>query len=366
MSIESVAASPASPPEGGSGVVEKPGNVSVGQVAAELLKRSQPTPVEAPGAEHATPAQAEATEITSAPAGESTTPTAEPVATGEAPKVEPIAPDPEDVLSTESNPLDPKLQAKIQARIAKEVAKREALRIENEVLKAQLIQAAAPKQEQKPNTSPTLEQPLAHVADVQSLLAEQTSAKEVKRWAEYNLRRDDLGDGVLLGDRKYSRSDLNDMVRNATVVLEDQVPQRYQFLQARQVAEQQALEAFPWMKDKSTPEYAAMQNAYQAYPWLRNIPDAPLVIGRQILGAQAFDKQQAEKKAGAVAAPAVRPKAPASQVAMGGQTGAIRQPASTQAAAKLQAAVEQMKQKGNVSRSDVAKILQAKELTRTR
>lgn len=349
-------------------VEQKAENVSVRQVAADLLKRGQPKAPEAPAAEHVQPsAQAEpASGSPTAATGDATT-----VTEGSAPTETPAKPgatetaEPDDVLSTESTPLDPKLQAKIDRRIAKEVEKREALRIENEALKEQLASAAQvkPQEQQQPILAPIpSDQPLAHVGDVQTLLKEQASAKEVKRWAEAQLDRDDITNGVQLGDKTYSKADLKAMVRNAGVMLEDHIPARYQFLQARQQAEQQALSMFGWMKDKTSPEFVAMQNAYRQYPWLNNLPDAPLVIGRQILGAQAIERMLAEQKA-KTAPQAERPKPtpPASQTAVGAQPGAVRVPQSTQAQQRLQAKVEEMKRKGNVSRSDVAKILQARE-----
>lgn len=339
--------------------VEKAGNVSTAQVAQELLKRSQPKPSE-PSAEHVTPAPvAEAPGAHPAPAGDE--PAASPEVT--AAKPETAAPETDDVLSTESNPLDPKIQAKIDRKIAKEVAKREALRIENEVLKDQLRNAAKPQTQTEPTKPiiPTVDQPLAHVQDVQALVAEQQSAKEVKRWAETQLDREDIAEGVKLGDRTYSKSDLKAMVRNASVILEDHIPQRNAFLQERQRSAQQAVEAFPWMKDTASMEYQAAQQAYKQYPWLANVADAPMVIGKQIMGALAFQKLQTERQAPAAAKPA-KPTPPASQTVTGAQPGAVRVPQSTQAQQKLQAQVDKAKQQGNVSRSDVARILQQREL----
>jgi len=368
MSNETVAPSSASAQVGGNDAVETSGNVSVGQVARELLKRSQPQAPETPVAEHATPPKETGTPP--ATAGETISPTEGKAAEVVAPQAATEATDPDDVLSTESSPLDPKLQAKIDKKIAKEVAKREALRIENEALKERLnAQGQQPNNQNQPIIpAAALDQPLSHVSDVQSLVREQTNAKEVKRWAEAQLDRDDIANGVQLGEKTYTKQELKAMVRNASVLIEDQIPQRYQFLQARQQAEQQAIDAFPWMKDRSSPEYMAMQQAYRQYPWLNNLPDAPLVVGRQILGAQAYEKMVADKKSGSTAAPVITPKPtpPASQTAVGGQTGQIRVPQGTQAAQKLQAKVEEMKKKGNVSRSDVAKILQMKESIHSR
>ena len=359
----------AAPAQGQSGAVEHSGNVSVSQLSAELLKRASPAPAATPGAEPiAAPAPAvnTATGTPPAPAGEASPPAADAPAAEEAtPKgTEPPAADADDVLSTESGPLDPKLQAKIDRKIAKEVAKREALRIENEALKEQLKQQTArlPEQQAKlPEIKPTPDAPLAHVQDPQALATEAQNAKEVMRWAEAQLDRDDIGSGVQLGDRTYTKADLRAIARNARVVLEDHVPARNAFLQQRQAAIAEAVETYPWIKDQNSPEFMRARAIAQRYPGLINVANSALIIGVQVEGEMAVEARKKAKASPPPATPASKPVPAASQTATGASPGAVRVPQGTQAQQKLAEKVAQMKAKGNVSRSDVAKLLQERE-----
>jgi hypothetical protein len=365
VTAESAAAPPEKPaaksPDGKSGNLS--GNQVAHKLAAKLVAAATPTPSRS---EQAKPAEKPAEKPATSEPAEAAPPIPEGKAEPTA-KAEPEKPDPDDVLSDKPS-LDPKLQATIDKRIGKEVAKRKALEEENARLKAAL---GTPPQGAQPTQQPTanLNQPLASITDVQSLLKEQASMKEVKRWAQSQLIREDIpAEGIEYAGKRYTRTDLNGIVLQADVALEDHIPQRYQFLQGRQAAEQEALAILPELKDRSSPEYLGMLEAYRTNPWLHGLPEAPRIIAVQILGRQHLEARAKakQKPAEEPAAPAEAPKPPASQVATGAAPGPIRETPGTSAQKKLSAELERLKQKGNVNSRDVASLLMQKELSRNR
>jgi len=347
---------------------KRSGNVSVVQVAQMLLKRgAQAAAKNAPGAEHATPPAAKPVE---------TAPTPAPVEAPAAPsKTEGQASaavstetattaEPDDVPS-QSTSLSPELQAVIDKRIGKEVGRRKAIEEENARLKEQLQKVQQPE---RPAT-PSADQPLANINDVQSLVAQQNEIKEIKRWAQSQLITDaiDRSGHIEAHGRQYTKADLHAIVLNADRVLEDQIPQRYQFLQARQQAEQQALDRFPWMHDRASEEYQLYQATLKKYPFLQALPDAPVVVGVQITGARYLEQQAkatAEAKAKPVVPVVTKTTPPASQVAAGAAPGAIRESGSGSAQKAMAAEIERLKKSGNVTAKDVAKVLQQQELSK--
>lgn len=358
--------SQATAPEQKSSDAEKrSGNVSVVQVAQMLLKRGaqQIAAKNAPGPEHATP-PAKAPEVTAQPTGsaEAQAPSkTEGQATAAVSTETAEVTEPEDV-PLQSTSLDPKAQAKIDKRIGEEVNRRRVVEEENTRLKAELQQ----KQPEKPVS---IDQPLANIQDVQALVNQQSELKEIKRWAQSQLITDQIerSGHVEAHGRQYTKADLHTIVLNADRVLEDQIPQRYQFLQARQQAEQQALERFPWMREKDSEEYQLYQATLKKYPFLGNLPDAPFVVGVQITGARYLEQQAktaAEAKAKPAAPAIAKTPPPASQVAAGAAPGVIRESEGSSAQKKLSAEIERLKKAGNVTAKDVAAVLRQQELSK--
>jgi hypothetical protein len=356
----SQATSEAATPTGKTSDGTQSGNLSVGQMAAQLLQRGAANALAAQSAEQATPAAPPQETATQAPAEGQPPPASELTPASETAESES-----DDALSN-SPSLDPKLQAQIDKRVGKEVAKRKAAEEKIARLEAQLKGAPPAEQQTPPVPAALPDSPLSNINDLPTLQKEQAQMKEVKRWAQSQLVREDLGEGVQAYGKTWSKQELQQAVLVAERVLEDQIPQRYQFIQARAQAEQQAQKFFPWMSDKTSSEYVEYQNAFRQYPWLANLPDAPMVVGVQLAGLRALQAQQAQAadatKAKATKANVTPP--PASQVASGGAPGSpVREPAQTAARQKVTAEMERMKQKGNVSTRDMARLLQQKELS---
>lgn len=335
----------------------KNSNLSVAQAAARLLniesERAKATEAQAEQIEQAEVPSEITSEVSETAQAES--------AEVEAPEAQAEEGQTEDVPSQD---ISPDLKKKIDKRIGKEVAKRKALEAQLNELKLQ-VQATQQNQSQTPPPVVPLPQgapPLAQIEDINGLTALQQQAREAKRFAQEQLDRDDF-EPVRVGDTVLDRKALKTIVRNAEKTLEDEIPQRAQFLQQRHQAQQLAFEKFPFLKDKSSPEYVQAQQAYIQMPWLKNLPNADWIIGVQIEGLKAL--QAKDRKAGKPA----KPSAPFSTKPPSGQSvvsssGDARTPSGQRAAQTLEALRSQMSKSGGVSANQAAQFLLARELAK--
>ena len=337
----------------------KKANLSVAQAAARLLnmetERAEAREAQAEQIDQ-TPLEPESTsEVTEAAQAES--------AEAESPEAQAEEPQAEDVPSQD---ISPDLKKKIDKRIGKEVAKRKALEAQLNELKLQ-VQQNQQTQAQQPTPVVPLPQgapPLAQIEDASGLTALQQQAREAKRFAQEQLDRDDF-EPVRVGETVLDRKALKTIVRNAEKTLEEDIPQRAQFLQQRAQAQQVAFEKFPFLKDKSTPEYVQAQQAYMAMPWLKNLPNADWIIGVQIEGLKALAAKE-KKSTGKSGKPSVpfSTKPPAGQTVVS-SSGEARTPSGQRAAQTLESMRAQMSKSGGVSAAQAAQFLLARELAKT-
>jgi hypothetical protein len=338
------------------------GNLSVGQAALQLLQRGAPENPTSSAEQATPPAPPESGETAPQPAPVEAEAPPDSFPEVNAPEDQPAETpgEPKDGTAL-SHELPPELQAKIDKRIGKEVARRKTLEEENARLKAQLSQP--PTQSATPPPAPSPDEPLGHVTDVQALAQEHHNIKEVKRWAQAQLLREDGSESIEAYGRTWSRQDLQATVLNADRVLEDQIPARFQFLQARSQAEVNARQTFPWLNDPQSAEYAEYQAAFKQYPMLAKMPDAPFVVAVQITGRQALQKQQ-EAAAAAAKKKQTPPKPssppPGSQTAVGAAPAPIRETVQATAQKAADAAVQGAKVKGNLTQKDMARLLSQK------
>ena len=336
----------------------KKSNLSVAQAAARLLNmESEKAQAAAAQAE-----QIEQAEIPSESISEVSEPAQAESAVAEEPEAQAEEPQGDDVPSQD---ISDDLKKKIDKRIGKEVAKRKALEAQLNELKLQ-VQAAQQQQTSAPQPVVPLPQgapPLAQIESASDLVALQQQAKDAKRFAQEQLDRDDF-EPVRVGDTVLDRKALKTIIRNAERTLEDEIPQRAQFIQQRQAAQQLAYEKFPFLKDKSSPEYVQAQQAYMQMPWLKNLPNADWIIGVQIEGLKAL--QSKEKK---LTGKTGKPQTPFSTKPPSGQSvvssnGEARTPSGQRAAQTLEAMRSQMSKSGGVSANQAAQFLLARELAK--
>lgn len=364
MDTETVQATPQPAPTAQPSGEKKSGaaNSTVSSFARSLLQKETakaqqqataekaPEQVETPATETAPAVSSEETQVPPAEAETTTEATTEQVET----EVEVQA---DEALSHETK-LEPKLQEKINKRIGREVAKRKQLEAQVQQLQAQVTAVVPPKEETKTVTVPT-NMPLADVPDQAGLAEVQRVARENQRVAEELLDRDDIAQGVKLGDQTYTKADLKAIVRQSRIVLEDQVPARQQFLTAQEQGRKQAQEQFPYLKDRTSPQYLEHQAALRANPWLLAQPNADWIAAVQLEGVRALAaKAEAAKKLPAKIIP--KPK-PAGDQLVTTDASAPRVPVgSLQQQAKV-AASKVLEGKRGVNAKDYASFLRQQE-----
>lgn len=345
------------------------GNVNIAQAAQRLLNMEREAAQAK--AEHAAPATKAAVEQSATPEAAQAE-SAAPEATPESSEPETTAPEETGEAEGDNVPshdISPELQKKIDKRIGKEVAKRKALEAQLNELKLEVAKSQVQQQTQQPPTPlvplPQGAPPLANIEDVNGLVQLQQQAKEAKRFAEEQLDRDDF-EPIRVGENLLDKTALKTIIRNANKTLEDDIPARYSFLQARNQAQQQAFERFPFLKDKSAPEYVMAQQAYLTMPWLKNLPNSDWIIGVQIEGLKALEQREKAKtaKAPVKPAPAVSTKPPSSQTVVS-TPGAESRSASLQREKNtLEVYRQQLSKKGGVTAAEAAQFLLARELSK--
>ena len=264
-----------------------------------------------------------------------------------------------------SQDITPELQKKIDKRIGKEVAKRKALESRLAQLESQMGEK---------NSSPATEQtaqkpapaqmpanvPLAQIDDFQALASLQQQAKEAKRFAQDQLDRDDF-EPIQIGDTVLGRSELKAILRNAEKTLDDDIPARTQFLTQKQQSQQVAHQMFPYLKDKSAPEYVLAQQALSQMPWMKNLPNADWIIGVQIEGLRSLDAKQKAAKTDNKPKTAMSNRPPSSQSVVSSNGGDVRMPSAAKSANQIEAMRSQLSKKGGVTANEAAAFLLAKE-----
>lgn len=365
------AASPAS----NTGDGEQSGNVSLGQAAAILFAKEQKAqkPVSAPTAgDNATP-EPVSDETTQLPAetAETVTESSESESAPEqASEPEPEAEeDKEDVLSKKtSSDKEARIREKVQKRVDEEVAKRKALEERIGALESSLKKAEAEKANPPP-PMPKGTMPLAEHTTMDSLLQYREQAKQAARWAKDQLAKDDIGEGVQVGDKLLGRDQIREVLRKAEIAMEDQIPARMNFLAAKEQASKQAVEMFPFLKDPNSEDYHAAVQAYRLNPWLQDLPNADFIVGVQVEGLKALKARQEAAAKPKVEKPKPKPipvaKPSGDQTAVSSGTSTPRVPTSTAAKSALDAQREKLRSKGAVTASEAAALLERSEKLRT-
>ena len=378
MTIESEATSPATAfAETSDGKV---GNLSIDRAAQHLMKlslqkegevKAEPPPnesVESPVAE-----APQATEPETENQVEETTNQESEEQPEAAPETEHADEEAEDVLS-QLNSLDPKAQevakqlldkqkerlvGKFEKRIGKEVAKKKSIEAQIQTLSQQLEEIKSQPKESAPPPPPPVtnpNNPLSHINDIQTLNQEFAKAKEAMRTSEDLLAQmEDNGlDTIDYGGQQFSKRAITAAMRNAKRVVEDYAPAQAQYLQARHSSSNQAVEMFPWLKDKNSTEYVMAQR-FLNDPSVASRADRDIVVGLLVEGFRAVE---ARKNAKPAAKPAPKPKAPASQAEFSASSGATRAPDSEIQRARAAGEVEKLaSKKGGLKVADAARLL---------
>ena len=214
----------------------------------------------------------------------------------------------------------------------------------------------------QPVVAPTPDNPLANVNDIDSLKKELVSAKETKLWAQQQLNRRDLANGVRVGDQTYTEDQFRDALNNIERRIEIDIPARAEFLTKRANADRLASENFEFLADASDERNRLMAQVLAANPSMASLPNARYLAAAAVEG----QTQVNLRKALAADRQGTRPvkqgqQAPASQLAAGGAVGAAtREIGGSRAKAALEAEMGRLKKSGHVSTRDVASYFRQK------
>lgn len=192
---------------------------------------------------------------------------------------------------------------------------RERFRSEIETLKAEVAEAKA-----RPlaPAAPTPDNPLADVSDEDALAKAEESYRAAKRWARLHPDGGTIVDGQGK-EIEVSREKALQMLTDAEEMLETHIPARREFLRNDRHLSTEAEQDYPWLKQKTSAGYVAVQRMLTVYgnTRLRDIPGirgslADLFVGSVIRSNQ---KQKAPQGAAAAAQGAAKktavPRAPA-------------------------------------------------------
>ncbi len=275
-----------------------------------------------------------------------------------------------DEALSKSTSLTPEQQAIIDKRIGKAVAKQRRAERDTAELKLKLAELesrqAAPAQQQNQQEQPSIVplpsgvSPLANIDSVQGLVKLEQEAKQAIRFAEDAI--EEIRDGGQPPEG-WTKQSLREVLRNARVTLEDQIPQRRDFLSARNQMQQRAYEVLPFMKDQASSDYKAAQAIYQRHPFLRNIPEGDFTVGLIVEGIKAVEARTAAAgktaatpaKTPANKAVISKPVASSDQSAVSASDGNVgRVPSGTSRDRALAAERTKLAEKRGVSQGDYA------------
>ena len=179
---------------------------------------------------------------------------------------------------------------KLTARSKSAEEKVEALQAEISTLKSQ------PQEQATPQGSPALEE----IADLASLEKVRQEAIAAKKWAVQHLGKDYVEDG----DKEYSGDEIREIFGAADEYLTEKIPQRAQFLQAKQQWQSDASSTFTFLAEQEGENYELfkqVRNGPQYKHVLDGLPNgdfvaATLVKGIQALKAESKGKPAAKKR----------------------------------------------------------------------
>lgn len=234
-------------------------------------------------------------------------------------EAEPAADEVEEDADESGLPAD--VQESVNKRIGKEVKKRKALKEESEAeiieLRRKLEEAEAKAGEGGEAFTPTVTEanPFAELNSVEDVQKELLRAEQTLEWAEDN------PEGAYLevegSDKEFTAEDVRVIRRKAARAIRRQLPEQLGYIQARDHLEPQALEAFPWWKDKASSDYQNAMQVLRAMPDLARFPDYKFVVGDYLKGREVREtspKAKAKKTKGVKKAPP-QPTASAEQPA---------------------------------------------------
>ena len=202
-----------------------------------------------------------------------------------------------DEAEEESEVEPPKGLGKLLKQVGKLTARSKTAEEKVEALQAEISTLKSQPQEQaSPQGSPALEE----IADLASLEKVRQEAIAAKKWAVQHLGKDYVEDG----DKEYSGDEIREIFGAADEYLTEKIPQRAQFLQAKQQWQTDASSTFTFLAEQEGENYELfkqVRNGPQYKQVLDGLPNgdfvaATLVKGIQALKAESKGKTPAKKR----------------------------------------------------------------------
>lgn len=207
--------------------------------------------------------------------------------------------------------------------------------------------------------------PLDFIDTPQQLDDLRRDTEKLNTWAIRNRN------GGTLGEREYSAEEVAAIEAETASQLRTAIPERAQYVQAKQHYDQVARQTYPWLNDTKQGDGATVQGVLERYPQLRALPNHRFVVANALLANRLLEagvvldhaliarlsKEAAAKKAApaAQAKPAQPPRKPPAAPA---RTGTM--PARTTPRAAQQRHAEQRVSQSNPSMDDIAESIAAK------
>lgn len=172
----------------------------------------------------------------------------------------------------------------VQKRIDKLTAKRKEAEAEIEKLREEVESLKSTVQ--TPKEILALDDPYSNLNTIAEIEAEIAQARSVRNWAEEN------ADGYSHTNEKgeeeyYDPAKMRQIKVNAMKAIEEGLPKRYQYIQARDQVDKIVSKEYPWWNDKTAKERQIAEQFLTAFPQIKKFPDYKMVIGDYIRGVRA-------------------------------------------------------------------------------
>ena len=197
----------------------------------------------------------------------------------------------------ESEVEPPKAVGKLLKQISRLTSRSKTAEEKVEAMQAEISALKSQPQEQaSPQGSPALEE----IADLASLEKVRQEAIAAKKWAVQHLGKEFVEDG----DKEYSGDEIREIFGAADEYLTEKIPQRAQFLQAKEQWASDASSTFTFLAEQEGENYELfkqVRNGPQYKQVLDGLPNgdfvaATLVKGIQALKAESKGKTPAKKR----------------------------------------------------------------------
>lgn len=172
----------------------------------------------------------------------------------------------------------------VQKRIDKLTAKRKEAEAEIEKLRQEVDELKSTMKSQKEPELP--DDPYSNLNTIAEIEAEIAQARSVRNWAEENAEgfthTNENGE-----EEYYDPAKVRQIKVNAMRALEEGIPRRLQYIQARDQIETIASKEYPWWGEKTSKERQIAEQFIKVFPQIKKFPDYKMVIGDYLRGVKA-------------------------------------------------------------------------------